>query len=139
MTYTEKQIKRAKIAYNAFLRLQTAQDQGCYSMNPNEAERRAEGHNNIVKAILSGDKKQEKEWKLFFCNQEAKKDQKEAESKTKLQANKAASADILAPIKNIKKLGDFSKWLNTSNNPYRKQYFNKKYTTEAVNAYLETI
>ena len=59
--------------------------------------------------------------------------------KAKLQANKEASADILAPIKSMKKLGEFGKWLNDSSNPYRKQHFNKKYTIEAVNAFLKTI
>ena len=39
----------------------------------------------------------------------------------------------------IKKLGDFGKWLNSYGNPYRKQHFNKKYTSEAVNAFLATL
>ena len=62
----------------------------------------------------------------------------EAQEKKKA-ANKEASADILAPIKEMRKLGDFGKWLNTSGNPFRKQHFNKKYTSEAVNAFLATI
>lgn len=66
-------------------------------------------------------------------------DQKAAESKAKLAANKEASADILAPIKAAKKLGDFGKWLNTAGNPFRKQHFNKKYTVEAVNEFLQTL
>lgn len=139
MKYTAKQIENAKRRYNSFLRIETAQEQSCYDMNPNEAERRAENHNHTVKEILSGNKELEKEWKLFFCNEEQKADQKAAESKAKLNANKEASADILAPIKELKKLGAFGKWLNTSSNPFRKQHFNKKYTIEAVNEFLNTL
>ena len=39
----------------------------------------------------------------------------------------------------MRKLGEFGKWLNTSGNPFRKQHFNKKYTIEAVNTFLQTI
>ena len=71
--------------------------------------------------------------------EEVKADQKAAESKAKLAANKEASADILAPIKAAKKMGDFGKWLNTAGNPFRTQHFNKKYTVEAVNEFIATI
>lgn len=58
-------------------------------------------------------------------------------SKAKLSANKEASADVLASIKNAgKKLGDYYKWLNSSGNSFRKEYFSKKYTKESVNAFL---
>jgi signal recognition particle GTPase len=139
MKYTAKQIENAKRAYNAFLQYTTAKEDTNYIVNPFEAERRAEYHNSIVSKILAGDKELEKEWKLFFCNEEAKKDAKAEASKDKLQANKAASADILEPIKSMRKLGEFGKWLNTSGNPYRKQHFNKKYTVEAVNEFLATL
>ena len=139
MIYTAKQIESAKYAYNRFLRIETANDYEISVIGINEAESRAEYHNNIVRAILAGDKNLEKEWKVFFCNEEAKKDQKQEASKAKLQANKEASADILEPIKNLRKLGEFGKWLNTSGNPFRKQHFNKKYTTEAVSGYLATL
>ena len=67
------------------------------------------------------------------------RNQKEEAKKDKLAANKEASADVLAPIKAIRKIGAFGKWLNTSGNPYRSQNFNKKYTVEAVNAFLATL
>lgn len=139
MEYTAKQIENAKRNYNSFLKLETAQDESCYTVNPFEAERRAEFHNKIVTDIKNGNKELEKEWKRFFLNEEVKADQKAEASKAKLTANKEASADILAPIKEMKKLGEFGKWLNTSGNPYRKQHFNKKYTIEAVNAFLATL
>ena len=138
MKYTAKQIENAKSRYSTFLKTETVEDQNCFEANPFEAERRTENHNNIVKSILSGNKELEKEWKLFFCNEEAKKDQKSEESKAKLTANKEASVDILAPIKGMKKIGAFGKWLNNPSNPFRKQHFNKKYTIEAVNAFLAT-
>ena len=128
-----------KKSYNDFFRLTTAQEDSNFSVNPFEAERRSEYHNSIINKILAGDKKLEKEWKMFFCNEELKKDSKLEASKSKLQANKAASADILEPIKTMRKLGEFGKWLNTSGNIYRKQHFNKKYTIEAVNEFLATI
>lgn len=139
MNYTERQITDAKRNYNAFLKIEIDKDQSCYSVNPFEAERRAENHNSIVREILSGNKELEKKWKIFFLNEEVKKDQKAEASKAKLSSNKEASTDILAPIKGIKKLGEFGKWLNTAGNPYRKQHFNKKYTVEAVNAFLEIL
>jgi len=136
MRYTEKQIENAKRSYESFLQYTTAQQDINYIVNPFEAERRAEYHNSIVEKIVAGDKELEREWKLFFCNEEAKKDAKAEASKIKLQESKAASADILAPIKEMRKLGEFGKWLNTSGNPFRKQHFNKKYTIEAVNTFL---
>ncbi len=139
MTYSAKQIENAKANYNNFLRLESASNYEVSVIGINEAERRAEYHNNIVNKIKSGDAELEREWKLFFLNEEVKKDQKLEASKAKLAANKEASSDILAPIKSIKKLGDFGKWLNNSSNPFRKQHFNKKYTIEAVNAFMETL
>lgn len=136
MNYTDKQIENAKRNYNAFLQYTTARQDVNYSVNPFESERRAEYHNSLVTKIKTGDKEFEKKWKLFFLDEEVKKDQKESERKSKLAANKEASADILSPIKKMKKLGEFGKWLNNSSNPFRKQHFNKKYTVEAVNAFL---
>lgn len=139
MNYTEKQIENAKFRYNNFLKYHSANDYEVSVIGHNEAEKRAELHNDIVRAILQGDKALEKKWKLFFLKEEVKKDAKIAESKLKLNANKEASAEILEPIKKMRKLGDFGKWLNTAGNPYRKQHFSKKYTEEAVNAYLDSI
>jgi len=139
MKYTSKQIENAKVKYNNYLKFETAENQSCFAMNPFEAERRAEYHNNLVSEILDGNKEIEKGWKLFFLNEEVRKDQKNEASKAKLLANKEASSDILSPIKSIKKLGAFGKWLNNSKNSYRKQHFNKNYTVQAVNAFLETL
>ena len=139
MEYTAKQIENAKASYKAMLVIKTVESYEPQYIGRNTAEHRCEFHNNIVTSILAGNKELEKEWKLFFLTEEVKADQKAAESKAKLTANKEASADILAPIKSAKKLGDFGKWLNTSGNPFRNQHFNKKYTLEAVNAFLQTI
>lgn len=136
MNYTAKQIETAKRNYNSFLQYTTARQDANYSVNPFEAERRSKFHNDLVSKIKGRDKELEKEWKLFFCNEEAKKDQKDEAKKAKLNANKEASSDILAPIKSLRKLGEFGKWLNTSGNPYRKQHFNKNYTQQSVNAFL---
>ena len=76
---------------------------------------------------------------MFFLNEEVEADQKAMQSKSKIDANKAASSDIIAPIKAIKKLGEFGKWLNTPGNPYRNENFSKKYTANSVNAFLQTL
>lgn len=139
MTYTQSQIERAKTNYNYFNAYTTATEESCYNHDPREAERRAEYHNSIVKAIRNGDKELEKKWKLFFLNEEVKADRKEAARKAKLAANKAASSDVLEPVKNARKLVAFGKWLNTPGNKFRKQHFNKKYTAEAVQEFIATI
>ena len=139
MNYTDKQIENAKRAYNSMMKIQTLADYDVENIGRNTAEQRMDYHNRIVTSILAGNKELEKEWKLFFLKEEVKADQKAEASKAKLAANKEASADILAPIKAAKKLGDFGKWLNTAGNPFRNQNFNKKYTVEAVNAYLSTL
>lgn len=136
MTYTTTQIENAKSNYTNFLKVRTVESYEPQYIGWAAAEQRCEFHNNIVNSILAGNKELEKEWKLFFLNEEVKSDRKAAESKAKLEANKAASSDILAPIKDAKKLGEFGKWLNTSGNKYRNQHFSKKYTIEAVNAFL---
>lgn len=139
MEYTAKQIENAKRNYNSMLRIHTLADYDVETIGRNTAEQRMDYHNRIVNDIRNGNKELEREWKLFFLKEEVKADQKAAESKAKLAANKEASADILAPIKELRKLGDFGKWLNTSGNAFRKQHFSKKYTVEAVNAFLATI
>lgn len=136
MTYTQTQIENAKANYTNFLKVRTVESYEPQYIGWSAAEQRCEFHNNIVNGILAGNKELEKEWKLFFLNEQVKSDRKAAESKAKLEANKAASSDILAPIKAAKKLGEFGKWLNTSGNQYRTQHFSKKYTIEAVNAFL---
>ena len=136
MNYTATQIEKAKRNYNSMLRIHTLADYDVEIIGRNTAEQRMDYHNRIVTDIRNGNKELEKEWKLFFLKEEVKADQKEAASKSKLAANKYASADILAPIKEMRKLGDFGKWLNTAGNPFRKEHFNKKYTLESVNAFL---
>jgi len=139
MNYTAKQIENAKRNYINFLRPMTASNFQIEVIGINEAESRAEYHNSIVSKINTGDKELEKEWKLFFLKEEVKKDAKSSASLEKLQANKELSADILAPIKSIKKIVEFGKWLNNSKNQFRKEHFSKKYTQASVNAFLATL
>ena len=139
MKYTAKQIENAKRKYNAMLVIRTVESYEPEYIGMAAAEQRCEFHNNIVREIKAGNEELEREWKMFFLNEEVKSDRKNAESKAKLNANKEASADVLAPIKKLRKLGDFGKWLNDSENPFRKQHFNKKYTIEAVETFLQTI
>ena len=139
MEYTAKQIENAKRNYNAMLKMQTLADYDVENIGRNTAEQRMDYHNRIVSEILAGNKELEKEWKMFFLKEEVKADQKAEESKARLASNKEASADILAPIKEMKKIGEFGKWLNTSGNNFRKEHFSKKYTQESVNAFLETL
>ena len=139
MEYTAKQIENAKRNYNAMLVIRTVESYEPQYIGWAAAEQRCEYHNRIVGEILAGNKELEKEWKLFYLRAEVKADQKAAESKAKLNANKEASADILAPIKEMKKIGEFGKWLNTAGNKFRKEHFSKKYTQESVNAFLSTL
>ena len=81
MTYTEKQIENAKKAYNQMLVLRTVESYEPEFIGWAAAEQRCEYHNNIVREIKSGNRDLEKEWKLFFLNQEVKADQKANESK----------------------------------------------------------
>ena len=136
MNYSAKQIENAKSNYTAMLVIRTVESYEPEFIGWSQAEQRSEFHNKIVSAILAGNKEIEKEWKLFFLTEEVKSDRKIAESKAKKEANKNASADILAPIKESKRLGEFGKWLNTPGNEFRKQHFSKKYTQEAVNAFI---
>ena len=137
--YTAKQIENAKRNYNSMLKMQTLSDYDVENIGRNTAEQRMDYHNRIVSEILAGNKELEKEWKLFFLKEEVKAKQKAEASKAKLNANKEASADILAPIKEMKKMGEFGKWLNTAGNKFRKEHFSKKYTQESVNAFLANL
>ena len=139
MEYTAKQIENAKRNYNSMLKMQTLSDYDVETIGRNTAEQRMDYHNRIVSEILAGNKELEKKWKLFFLKEEVKADQKAEASKAKIKANKEASADILAPIKEMKKIGEFGKWLNTAGNKFRKEHFSKKYTQESVNAFLQTL
>lgn len=139
MKYTAKEIENAKRNYNAMMRLHTLADYNVEVIGIDTATQRMEFHNRIVTEIRNGNKELEREWKLFFLKEAVKAEQKRAASKAKLAANKKASADILEPIKKMRKLGEFGKWLNTPGNPFRKQHFNKKYTVEAVNEFLQIL
>lgn len=137
--YTAKQIETAKSNYISMLVIRTVESYNPELIGYANANQRCEYHNNIVNSILSGDKELEKEWKMFFLNEVVKADNKNAEKKAKLNANKEQSADVLQPIKSLKKIGEFGKWLNTSGNAFRKEHFSKKYTQESVNAFLNTL
>jgi hypothetical protein len=139
MTYTAEQIENAKRKYFNFLQIRTVASFDPQYIGYSAAEQRAEYHNRIVTAILAGDKAKENYWKTFFLNEQVKADREISERKAKLSANKEASSDILAPIKALKKIGAFGEWLNTKGNSFRNQHFNKKYTQEAVNAFLATL
>lgn len=136
MNYTAKQIENAKRNYTQFAQFTTIAAQQPEVVGYIVAEQRAEYHNRIVSAINAGDQAVIREWKEFFLNEEVKADRKAAEIKNKLAANKEASADILAPIKAAKRIGEFGKWLNTPGNPFRKEHFNKKYTHASVDAFM---
>jgi hypothetical protein len=137
MEYTAKQIENAKRKYNAMMKLETLADYDLEVIGRNTAEQRMDYHNRIVTDIRNGNKQLDREWKLFFLKEEVKYDRKIEESKSKKLANKNASLDILAPIKEAKRLVEFGKWLNTSGNPFRKEHFSKKYTQASVNSFLE--
>jgi len=137
MNYTDTQIEIAKRNYNNFNQYTTVDAQQPNLIGYAESEQRCHYHNNIVDQIRNGNKQVIREWKQFFLTEAVKADQKKNESKNKKAANKAASSDLLKQIKDAgKKLGDYYKWLNTSGNPYRKEYFSKKYTQESVNEFL---
>lgn len=136
MTYTEKQIENAKQRFNAFAQFKTLADFDVETIGRNVAGQRLDFHNNIVSEIKSGNEATTREWKLFFLNDEAKKDQKANESKTKLNANKQASADVLAAVKSAgKKLGDYYAFVK-SNKKFAREFFSKKFTIESVDAFL---
>lgn len=139
MNYTPGQIERAKKNYNAMLQIRTVASYEPQYIGWATAEQRCDYHNSIVTAILGGDFALAKEWKLFFLNEEVKATRKQCESKAKLAANKEASASVLEPIRAIKKITAFGEWLNTKGNPFRGQFFSKKYTQESVAAYLQTL
>ena len=136
MKYTESQIANAKRRYENFLVFETLANHDVATIGVNTAEQRIQFHNNIVSEIKQGNKELEIKWKTFFLNEEVKEDRKIQERKAKLTANKDASSDILAPIKESKRLGEFGKWLNTAGNPFRKEHFSKKYSIESVNSFL---
>ena len=139
MTYTADQIDRAKRMYMNFLVLKTIEDYDLTVTSLNVAQAEIQYHNNIVNQINAGNKELEREHKMSCLNIILMNDQKANESKAKLALNRSNSSEVLAPIKALRKLGDFGKWLNVKGNPYRSQHFNKKYTSEAVEAFIQTL
>lgn len=136
MTYTTTQIESAKRNYNSFAQHRTVESFEPQFIGWSQAEQRSEFHNNIVEKIKNNDAETIKKWKLFFLNEQARKDFKENQKKEKLSANKLASTDILSEIKVQKRIVEFGKWLNTAGNPFRKEHFSKKYTVESVSTFL---
>ena len=139
MQATQSQIERAKSNYTNFLVIRSVDSFEPEFKGWAAAEQSCEFHNKTINSILGGNKELEREWKMFFLNEQIKLDRKYAEQKSKLAANKEASADILAPIKSAKKLVEFGKWLNTPNNQFRKEHFSKKYTQASVNTFLQSL
>lgn len=103
-TYTESQIKKAKSNYESFLNYESLRDYDVDTIGRNEATNRMEYHNRIVSQILGGNKELEREWKLWFLNQEVKKDRKSAERKTKKQKNNISAEELRANCLAIKKI-----------------------------------
>jgi len=134
--YTPSQIENAKSNYNAMLVIRTVASYEPEYIGQSAAEQRCDFHNKTVSEIKAGNKELEAKWKLFYLTEEVRADNKIAESKAKLATNKLASTDILAPIKEVKRLVEFGKWLNNSGNSFRKEHFSKKYTVASVNAFL---
>lgn len=137
MTYSEKQIENAKANYTSFLKMRTVESYEPQYIGYAAAEQRCEFHNNVVTQILNGNKDLEKEWKLFFLNEQVKSDNKIAESKAKLASNKEASSEVLVQVKSAgKNLGDYYKWLNNRSNQFRKEFFSKKYSQTSVSLFI---
>lgn len=95
-TYTPSQIEKAKSNYESFLQYETLIDYDVNTIGRNEAINRMEYHNNIINQISAGNKELEREWKLWFLNQEVKKDRKSAERKTKKQKNNITPEELRA-------------------------------------------
>jgi hypothetical protein len=79
-----------------------------------------------------------------YCNElqkwndeiQAKNDAKRNDSKAKLTANKESAQPVLDFVKqNGKKLGDYYTFLK-SNKTFKKEFFNKKYTMESAQAFI---
>lgn len=136
MNYTAKQIENAKRNYNDMLRIRSISEFNPEIVGTCVAEQRCEYSNTIVRKILNGDVALANEWKLFFLNEEVKRDQKNEESKAKLSMNKKNSFCFLAQIKeNGRKLGDYYSFVK-SNKKYAREFFSKNFTQESVNAFL---
>ena len=74
----------------------------------------------------------------FYAELDRKSEVKKAKSKVKAEAIKEATKDIIEPVKKLRKLGEFGKFLLSDKN-FKSQYFSKKYTQAAVDAFLGQI
>lgn len=136
MNYTDKQIQNAKSAYSEMLNYKTVDSYSPEFIGYETASQRCEFHNKIVREILNGNAETARKWKLFFLNQEVKRDAKLDESKAKLSANKEASSPVLASVKSAgKKLGDYYSFLK-SNKKFAREFFSKKFTQESANIFI---
>jgi hypothetical protein len=134
--FTPDQIERAKKAYNAFLHYRSISDYNIDCIGIQEAKRRVEFANNEISEILNGNKELERKWKMFFLNEELKKDRKIAENKAKLAANKEATQSVLDYVKsNGYKLADYYQFLK-SNKKFAKEFYSKKYTMGSANEFM---
>lgn len=134
--YTQSQIANAQCNYNRFMTNRTLADYDVETIGRHEAERRMNDHNTLIAKIASGDVELEREWKKFFLHEEVKRDAKAAQSKSKMAANKDASADVLARVKGAgKKLGDYYAFVK-ANKIFAREFFSKKFTDASVDAFL---
>jgi hypothetical protein len=134
--FTLDQIERAERAYKAFLHFRSVSDYNIECIGIQEAERRVNFANNEISEILNGNKDIERKWKMFFLNEELKKDRKIAENKAKLAANKEATQSILDLVKsNGYKLADYYQFLKTTKK-YAKEFYSKKFTMESANEFM---
>lgn len=135
MKYTQQQIANAQKKYNAMLVIKKVSDYQPEFVGRHAAEQRCDSDNELVERIWAGDKELEREWKLFFLEQEV-----EATRKEEMMKQRELDAKlVLAPILALRKKGAFEKWITTSRNPYAKQFYSKKYTKECVDAFLATL
>jgi len=134
--FTPDQIARAEKAYKAFLHYRSVSDYNIECIGIQEAKRRVEFANNEISAILNGDKQLEMKWKMFFLNEELRRDRKIAETKAKLSANKEATQSVLDYVKsNGYKLADYYSFLK-SNKKFAKEFYSKKFTMESANEFM---
>lgn len=134
--YTQSQIESARKAYNNMLVIKSISDFNPSIIGHSEAHSRCENHNNIVNAIMNGDKELERKWKLFFLNQAVMSDNKNDAKKAKLSANKSASSDVLAAVKQAgRNLKDFYAFVK-ANKEIRNQFYTKNFSPRAVQMFL---
>jgi hypothetical protein len=134
--FTPDQIERAEKAYRAFLHYVKVSDYDIEDMSINEINVIVDHANNEISEILNGNKELERKWKMFFLNEELRKDRKIAENKAKLAANKEATQSVLDLVKsNGYKLADYYQFLKTTKK-YAKEFYSKKFTMESANEFM---